>query len=86
MIRKLKLFKHLTQHLVVFIDNPYFEDMVGRIYPTELQLGKTIASDTEAPFFWFTFIIFKRIGVPYKINDKRDDFIRAPPDEVGGVL
>ena len=29
------------------IDNPYFEQMVGKIYPTELQLNK---ADTEAPF------------------------------------
>ena len=30
-------------------DNPYFEQMVGQIYPTELQLNKA-NSDTEAPF------------------------------------
>ena len=30
-------------------DNPYFEGMVGRIYPPELQLNKANASDTEAP-------------------------------------
>ena len=32
------------------IDNPYFELMVGQIYPTELQLNKANSSDTEAPF------------------------------------
>ena len=32
------------------IDNPYFEQMVGQIYPTELQLNKANYSDTEAPF------------------------------------
>ena len=32
------------------IDNPYFERMVGQIYPTELQLIKANSSDTEAPF------------------------------------
>ena len=31
------------------IDNPYFEQMVGQIYPTELQLNKANSS-TEAPF------------------------------------
>ena len=31
------------------IDNPYFEQMVGHIYPTKLQLNK-VSSDTEAPF------------------------------------
>ena len=32
------------------IDNPCFEQMVGQIYPTELQLNKANSSDTEAPF------------------------------------
>ena len=30
-------------------DNPYFEQMVSQIYPTELQLNKANSSDTEAP-------------------------------------
>ena len=29
------------------IDIPYFEEMVGQIYPTELQLNKANSSDTE---------------------------------------
>ena len=33
------------------IDNSYFEQMVGQIYPTELLLNKANSSDTEAPFF-----------------------------------
>ena len=32
------------------IDNPYFEQMVGQIYPTELELNKVNSSDTEALF------------------------------------
>ena len=32
------------------IHNPYFEEMLGQIYPTELQLYKANSSDTEAPF------------------------------------
>ena len=32
------------------IDNPYFEGMVNRIYPPELQLNKADTSDTKAPF------------------------------------
>ena len=32
------------------IDNPYFEQMVGQICLTELQLNKANSSDTEAPF------------------------------------
>ena len=31
-------------------DNIYFDKMVDRIYPTELQLNRTNSSDTEAPF------------------------------------
>ena len=33
-----------------YIDNPYFEQMTGQMYPTELQLNKANSSETEAPF------------------------------------
>ena len=32
------------------IDNPYFEQMEGQIYPTEFQLNKVNSSHTEAQF------------------------------------
>ena len=32
------------------IDNIYFDQMVDRIYPTEIQLNRANSSDTEAPF------------------------------------
>ena len=32
------------------IDNIYFDQMVDRTYPTELQLNRTNSSDIEAPF------------------------------------
>ena len=32
------------------IDNIYFDQMVDRIYPTELQLNRAYSSHTEAPF------------------------------------
>ena len=32
------------------IDNIYFDQMVDRIYPTELQLNRANSSDTEAHF------------------------------------
>ena len=55
------------------IDNPYFEQMVGQIYPTELQLKKANSSDTEAPFLDLNLSISKCIASS-KIYDKRDDF------------
>ena len=55
------------------IDNPYFEQMVGQIYPTELQLNKANSSDTEAPFLDLNMSITNGI-VSSKIYDKRDDF------------
>ena len=54
-------------------DNPYFEQMVGQINPTELQLNKASSSDTEAPFLDLNLSITNGI-VSYKIYDKRDDF------------
>ena len=50
------------------IDSTCFEQLVGRMYPTELQISKTNYSDTEAPFCITNGI------VPSKIYDKRDDF------------
>ena len=55
------------------IDNPYFEQMVCQIYPTELQLNKAIFSDTEAPFLHLNLSITNGI-VSSKIYDKWDDF------------
>ena len=42
------------------IDTPYFEQTVGQIYPTELQLNKVNSSDAERPFFnnkWHSFFL-----------------------------
>ena len=55
------------------IDNPYFEGMVNRIYPPELQLNKANNSDTEAPFLDLHLSISNGF-VSSKIYDKRDDF------------
>ena len=55
------------------IDNPYFEGMVNRIYPPELQLNKANTSDTEALFLDLHLSISNRF-VSSKIYDKRDDF------------
>ena len=53
------------------IDNPYFEGMMGRIYPPELQLNKANASDTEAPFLDLHLSILNGL-VSSKIYYKRD--------------
>ena len=55
------------------IYNPYFKQMVGQIYPTELQLKKANSSNTEAPFLDLYLSITNGI-VSSKIYDKRDDF------------
>ena len=55
------------------IDNPYFEQMVGQIYPTDLQLNKANSSDTEAPFLDLNLSITNGIASS-KIYDKQDDF------------
>ena len=55
------------------IDNPYFEQMIGQIYPTELQLNMANSSDTEAPFLDSS--LSKTNGMVFsEIYDKRDDF------------
>ena len=58
---------------ILNIDNPYFEQMVGHIYPTELQLNKANSSDTKAPFLDLNLLITNGI-VSSKVYGKRDDF------------
>ena len=53
------------------IDNPYFEQMVAQLYPTELQLNKANSSDTEAPFLDLNLSITNGI-VSSKIDYKPD--------------
>ena len=55
------------------IENFYFEQMVNRIYPAELQLNKANSSDTEAPFLDLNLSISNGT-VSTKIYDKRDNF------------
>ena len=55
------------------IDNIYFDQMVDRIYPMELQLNRANSSDTEAPFLDL-YLYISNGTVSTKIYDKRDDF------------
>ena len=58
------------------IDSIYFDQMVDRIYSTELQLKRANSSDTEAPFLDLNLCISNGT-VSTKIYDKRDDFDRV---------
>ena len=68
----MEAFKSTTRYLddLLNIDTPYFEGMVNRIYPPELQLNKANNSNTEAPFL----DLHSKGFVSSKIYDKRDDF------------
>ena len=71
----IEAFKSTSRYLddLLNIDNSYFEQMVGQIYPPELQLNKANSSDTEAPFLDMNLSITNGI-VSSKIYDKRYDF------------
>ena len=72
---QLLVFNSTSRYLDVLlnIDNIYCEQMVDRIYPTELQLNKANSSDTEAPLLDLNLCI-SNCTVSTKIYDKRDDF------------
>ena len=55
------------------IDNKFFDSMVNRIYPSELQLNKANVSDTEVSFLDLHLSISGGF-VKTKIYDKRDGF------------
>ena len=46
------------------IDNIYFDQMVDRIYPTELQLNRANSSDTEAPFLDLIYVFLTVLFPP----------------------
>ena len=71
----IEAFKSTSRYLdyLLNIDNPYFEGMVNRIYPPELQLNKANTADTEAPCLDLHLSISNGF-VSSKIYDKRDDF------------
>ena len=71
----IEAFKSTSRYLddLLNIDNPYFEGMVNRIYPPDLQLNKANTADTEAPFLDLHLSISNGF-VSSKIYDKRDDF------------
>ena len=58
---------------ILNINNVYFDNMVSQIYPSELQLNKANAFDTEAAILDLHLSISNDI-VSTKIYDKRDDF------------
>ena len=58
---------------ILNINNVYFDNMVGQVCPSELQLNKAGASDAEAAFLDLHLSISGGVGFA-KICDKRDDF------------
>ena len=56
------------------IENIYIDQMVDRIYPSELHLSKASSSDTEAPFLDLNLCIANGT-VSTKIYDKREILI-----------
>ena len=58
---------------ILNIDSVYFDNMVGQIYPSELQLNKANTSDKEATFLDLHLSVSNGV-VSTKIYDKRDDF------------
>ena len=71
----IEAFKSTSRYLddLLNIDNPYFEGLVNRVYPPELQINKAYTSDTEAPFLYLHLSISNGF-ISSKIYDKRDDF------------
>ena len=65
----IEAFNSTSRYLDDLLGNPYFEQMVGQIYPTELQLNKANSSDTEASLLDLNLSITNGI-VSSKIYDK----------------
>ena len=71
----IEAFNYTSRYLdyLLNIDNTFFDSMVNRIYPSELQLNKANVSDTEVSFLDLHLSISDGF-VKTKSFDKRDDF------------
>ena len=71
----IEAFNSISRYLddLLNIGNPYFEQRVGQIYPTKLQLNKVNSSDIEAPFLDLNLSITNGI-VSSNLYDKEDEF------------
>ena len=67
----IEAFNSISRYLddLLNTDNNFFDSMVNRIYPSELQLNNANVSDTEA-----LHLSISDGFVKTKIYDKRDDF------------
>ena len=71
----IEVFNSTSRYLddLLNIDNPYFEQRIRQLYPTELQLNNAYSSDTEVLFSDLNMSITNGI-VSSKIYNKRGDF------------
>ena len=71
----IEAFNSISRYLDVLlnIDNNFFDSMVNRVYPSELQLNTANVSDAEASV-WDLHLSLSDGFVKTKIYDKRDDF------------
>ena len=71
----IKAFNSSSRYLddLLNIDNNFFDSMINRIYPSELQINKANVSDTEASFLDLHLSISHGFNMT-KIYDKWDDF------------
>ena len=62
----IEAFKSTSRYLddLLNIDNPYFEGMVNRIYPPELQLNKANTADTVNLFGLLECLVMWLISMP----------------------
>ena len=71
----IEAFRFISKYLddLLNIDNLYFEQMIGQVYPTEIQLNKANSFDADASFSGLDLSISNGI-VSSKIYDKRHYF------------
>ena len=59
-------------------ENPYFEQMVSQIYPTERQLDKANSFDSKAPFLELGYSITNGIVLSKTYNKQEDSNFEFP--------
>ena len=71
----IRAFNSTSRYLddILNIDNPFFDNMINKIYPNELSLNKTNSNEKSASFLDLQLSVTEN-SINTKIYDKRDDY------------
>ena len=71
-------YRYIDDVILLSINNPDFQNYLGQMYPTELEIKDTTESNTSASYLDLLLSIERDGQLHTSLYDKRDDFTNFP--------